>query len=109
MKNLACRNGIYGVRVQIPKDVQGAWGKVAEQRSLNTRDPNDAIVKAAPIIADIKRRIAAMRAGAVEPPRVMPKPSIGWSPDDAYAAIQRWASDNRPRLPSALPWRGARF
>jgi integrase len=97
MKNLACRNGIYEVRVQIPKDVQGAWGKIAEQRSLNTRDPNDAIVKAAPIIADIKRRIAAMRAGAVEPPRVVPRPSVGWSPDDAFDAIQRWAKGTTDR------------
>lgn len=91
MRNLIQRNGVYVVRVQLPADVRESFGKTAEVRSLRTRDPHQALERAGPMIADIKRQIEKVRRGekAVQPSAPMPMAS--WSPDDAYDAIQRWA------------------
>lgn len=91
MRNLIQRNGVYAVRVQLPADVRAAFGKTAEVRSLRTRDPHDALERAGPMIADIKRRIDNVRRGELSASPVEPAVDVSWSPDDAYEAIQRWA------------------
>lgn len=91
MRNLIQRNGVYAVRVQLPADVRGAFGKTAEVRSLRTRDQHDALELAGPMIADIKRQIEKARRGEKSAPPPEPTVDVSWSPDDAYEAIQRWA------------------
>jgi integrase len=91
MRNLIQRNGVYAVRVQLPADVQAAFGKTAEVRSLKTRNLNDAIEKAGPMVAAIKRQIEKARTGVEPAPQANPNPPAPWSPDAAFDAIQRWA------------------
>jgi hypothetical protein len=91
MRNLIQRNGVYAVRVQLPADVQAAFGKTAEVRSLKTRNLNDAIEKAGPMVAAIKRQIEKARRGEEPAPQANPNPPAPWSPDAAFDAIQRWA------------------
>lgn len=95
MRNLIQRNGVYVVRVQLPADVRESFGKTAEVRSLRTRDPHQALERAGPMIADIKRQIEKVRRGekVVQPSASTPAPApvASWSPDDAYEAIERWA------------------
>jgi len=91
MRNLIQRNGVYAVRVQLPADVRKAFGKTAEVRSLKTRNLNDALEKAGPMVAEIKRQIERARRGEERPPQATTRSSPAWSPDAAFEAIQRWA------------------
>src|SRR5437588_9725166 len=69
MRNLIQRNGVYAVRVQLPADVRVAFGKTAEVRSLKTRNLNDALEKAGPMVAEIKRQIERARRGEERSPQ----------------------------------------
>jgi integrase len=90
--NLKPRNGIWETRIQIPKDVQAAYGKTVEQVSHGTTDFDEALAKHGPIAAAVKRRIKDIRAGlVVQPLQAAPPPPARWSPDDAHAAMHRWA------------------
>lgn len=91
MRNLIQRNGVYAVRVQVPADVRAIFGKTAVVRSLKTRNLNDALEKAGPMVAEIKRQIERARRGEKCPPQVTSKQPAPWSPDAAFDAIQRWA------------------
>jgi len=93
--NLAQRNGVFETRVQIPKDVQSAYGKTRDGGTHGTRDFNTALERHGPMVAAIRRRIETIRAGektdlGTSPKRAPKQPSL-WSPDDAFAAIQNWA------------------
>jgi integrase len=91
MANVQKRGDTYEVRVQIPADVRHAFGgKWAVVRSLRTSDGNEALERAAPIIADTKRRIAAARKGQKLAPKPAPTPAGVINPDEARAAMQRW-------------------
>lgn len=83
------RNGIWETRIQIPKDVQAAYGKTVEHVSHGTRDFATALERHGPLAARVKRKIDAIRSGlpAQQPPA---QTHALWSPDDAHAAIQRW-------------------
>lgn len=88
--NLTVRNGIFETRIQIPADVREAYGKGVEQVSHGTRDFIVALVAHEKIAAAVKARIAALRSA--EPsalPAAAGEPT--WTPDDAFAALKRWA------------------
>lgn len=87
--NLKPRNGVYETRIQIPKDVQLAYGKTVEHVSHGTRDFATALERHGPIAARIKRQIDAIRAGGEMAPTPAANHAL-WSPDDAHAAIQKW-------------------
>jgi hypothetical protein len=61
MKNVERRGETYVVRVAIPQDMRHAFGKSAIIESLRTKDQVEAIERAAPVIAAIKRRIVETR------------------------------------------------
>ena len=91
MENVERRGEVYYVRVIVPPDARFAFaGKTAEWRSLRTKDENIARERAAPIISDIKRRIATARSpqGTLLGPTVPLLPPI--NPDVAQNAIERW-------------------
>lgn len=89
MKGLEQRNGIWRVRVAIPADLRAAWGKREEIISLNTTDEHEAIRRGAPLIADIKQRIKAMRNPAAPPP-VITRQHPRMSREEVFEAIQKW-------------------
>lgn len=65
VRNLYKRGNVWIVRVAIPADLQAAWGKASEKVSLKTTSQAEALSLSAPIIANIKAKIAALRAGAL--------------------------------------------
>lgn len=96
--NLITRNGVYWTKVQIPADVRAAYGKTWDGGSLKTREPNTAMERHGPLVAKIKRKIDALRLGRATGSAVaeIDRPDI-WSPDDAFAAIGRWAKATTDR------------
>ncbi len=96
MKNVEKRGDTYFVRVVIPQDVRHAFGQSTFTESLRTKDQVEAIERAAPIIAAIKRRIAAARRKQSPLPRTAPTEArlMVVSPDDVFEAVGRWRRDH---------------
>lgn len=90
MRGLEKRGNVWRVRVGVPADLRPQWGKREEIISLNTTDENEAITLAAPVIAGIKRRIAALRnptsAVASEKPPATARLTI----PQTFDAIRAW-------------------
>lgn len=93
MRNIEKRGGIWRVRIAIPADLRAQWGKREEIISLHTADENEAIERAAPIIATIKRRVKALRNPAQETPAALPLPVARLRPEQAFDLIQAWRFD----------------
>ncbi|WP_374577804.1 hypothetical protein [Phenylobacterium sp.] len=92
MKHVDQRGGIYRVRMVIPPAARHAFPDLPASGdyavSLGTRDEAVAFLKAPPIIADLKRRIAAALQTTASPV-VQPAPAI-YRPAEVQAAIERW-------------------
>ncbi len=94
MRNVFQRDGTWWVRINVPADLQAAWGKTAEWRSLQTSDELEAIASAPPVIKEIKEKIRALRAGGAMAPEAA-KPSASstparLTPDQAHKRIKAW-------------------
>lgn len=85
-------NGIWKIRRRIPADCAAAFGvKEFYTRSLGTSDRKQAMQLAAPLLADIDERIAAIRAGASEEPlREVLKALLPLDRQRAFDAIASW-------------------
>ena len=85
--------GVWKIRRRIPTDCLAEFGvKQFFTQSLGTTDRKAAIQLAAPILAEIDARIAAIRAGSVTPVDVSPEP-VTFVPIDrtrAFDTIARW-------------------
>ena len=92
MKHVDQRDGIYRVRMVIPPAARHAFPDLPKSGdyavSLGTRDEAGAFVKAPPIIADLKRRIAAALQTSLQPV-AQAAPAI-YRPAEILAAIERW-------------------
>ncbi len=92
MRGLEKRGNVWRIRVSIPADLRARWGKREEIVSLNTFDQNEAIRHGAPVLAAIKDRIAAMRAGPAATV-TLPSPVVEMiSPTAVFDTIQLWRS-----------------
>jgi hypothetical protein len=96
MKNVEKRGETYFVRVVIPEDVRHAFGQSTFTESLRTKDQVEAIERAAPIIAAIKRRIVETRRSRSSSSRPAPTAArlVVVSPDDVYDAVRHWRRDH---------------
>ncbi|MCR5878795.1 hypothetical protein [Phenylobacterium sp. J367] len=92
MKHVDQRGGIYRVRMVIPPAARHAFPHLPASGdyavSLRTRDEAVAFMKAPPIIADLKQRIAAALQASPQPV-AQTTPAI-YRPAEVRAAIERW-------------------
>ncbi len=57
------KTGIYWLRKRVPDELRPIVGKTEEKRSLGTRDPKEARLAAAKILAELEERWSNLRAG----------------------------------------------
>jgi integrase len=90
MKGLEKRGKLWRVRIAIPHDLRVRWGKREEVVSLKTADDNEAITRAAPVIAAIKRRIADLRRPSADPDPVNAPAMARLTIPQTHEAIRVW-------------------
>lgn len=87
MRGVQKIGSVWKVRKRIPPECRAAFGGVEVLiRSLGTKNERDAIVAAAPILAEIDAKIALARGAEVSPPAQ----PVRFNPLTAFDAIQRW-------------------